>query len=219
MWLRSGCTLSLPAKPFPRRRRLTIDLIVAAANLSTSYLFYSPNLGFIITSHTDRITLDCNTIACDIQSRTNITTKPKQNHIANMSDQPYDPYIPSGQSGSTHQSAPRDGNQRTAALQAVGQLLSLQYSEQGSLDTERRQKWMVQHLARQNARRADNLAFEETQYFTSRYIPLHQPYGVFKPKTATVAVDKVMFSKPQHTQVAFYPGHASHRQPSPDRTP
>ena len=34
-----------------------------------------------------------------------------------MSEAPYDPYIPSGQSGS---SATRDGTQRTAALQAVG---------------------------------------------------------------------------------------------------
>lgn len=34
-------------------------------------------------------------------------------------EQPYDPYIPSGQSGS---SAGRDGNQRTAALQAVRQI-------------------------------------------------------------------------------------------------
>jgi hypothetical protein len=32
-----------------------------------------------------------------------------------MSEQPYDPYIPSGQTGG----ASRDGNQRTAALQAV----------------------------------------------------------------------------------------------------
>lgn len=34
-----------------------------------------------------------------------------------MSEAPYDPYIPAGQGGS---SAGRDGNQRTAALQAVG---------------------------------------------------------------------------------------------------
>ncbi|KAI4733320.1 hypothetical protein E4T50_16120 [Aureobasidium sp. EXF-12298] len=34
-----------------------------------------------------------------------------------MSEQPYDPYIPSGQAGG----ASRDGNQRTAALQAIAQ--------------------------------------------------------------------------------------------------
>jgi len=32
-------------------------------------------------------------------------------------EQPYDPYIPNGQGGSS--GAARDGNQRTAALQAV----------------------------------------------------------------------------------------------------
>ena len=41
-------------------------------------------------------------------------------------EQPYDPYIPNGQGGSSGSGGARDGNQRTAALQAVRtSLLSL----------------------------------------------------------------------------------------------
>ena len=41
-------------------------------------------------------------------------------------EQPYDPYIPSGGQQGGQQTGARDGNQRTAALQAVGGLFPIE---------------------------------------------------------------------------------------------
>lgn len=48
-----------------------------------------------------------------------------------MADQPYDPYIPQGGAGGGASGAP--GNQRTAAIQAVGLLYLISFSYVASL--------------------------------------------------------------------------------------